>query len=201
MTKQTMEHAAALSRRGFLAGSAGLTFAFTVPGFMGAMSGPVAAATNAAQKTIGGWVTIGTDGAIAIVAPSAEMGQGIFTGLPMIVAEELDADWSKVTAVFPPAVAPPPVYGNPDPNIGGIVLTVGSTAVPGYWDKARLIGAQARRVLMQAAADKWQVPLAEVSTGPSVAHAPEKPSENDLRPDCRFRHRADGAAQGRRQRS
>jgi isoquinoline 1-oxidoreductase beta subunit len=163
-----MEHAAALSRRGFVAGSAGLTFAFAVPGFMGALSGPVAAATSAAQKTIGGWVTIGTDGAIAIVAPSAEMGQGIFTGLPMIVAEELDADWSKVTAVFPPAVAPPPVYGNPDPNIGGIVLTVGSTAVPGYWDKARLIGAQARRVLMQAAADKWQVPLAEVSTGPSV---------------------------------
>ena len=44
--------------------------------------------------------------------------------LPLILAEELDADWSKVTAVFPPAVAPPPVYGNPDPNIGGIVLTV-----------------------------------------------------------------------------
>jgi isoquinoline 1-oxidoreductase subunit beta len=160
------EHDIEISRRGFVAGTAGLAFGFAIPGFLGAMSGPAAAATNAAQKTIGGWVTIGTDGAITIVAPSAEMGQGIFTGMPMIVAEELDADWSKVSSVFPPAVAAPPVYGNP--AFGGPLLTVGSSSVAGYWDKARLIGAQARRVLMQAAADKWKVPLAEVTTGPSV---------------------------------
>ncbi len=157
-----------VSRRSFVAGSAGLAFSFTIPGFLGAMSESAAAATNAAQKTIGGWITIGTDGAITIVAPAAEMGQGILTGLPMIVAEELDADWSKVSAAFPPPVAAPPVYGNPDPLIGGILLTVGSSAVPGYWMMARMIGAQARRVLMQAAADQWKVPLAEVSTGPSV---------------------------------
>lgn len=159
-------HDKKVSRRKFLAGSAGLTFGFTMPGFLGAMPNAAAAATNAAQKTIGGWITIGTDGAITIVAPAAEMGQGILTGLPMIVAEELDADWSKVTATFPPPVAPPPVYGNP--GLGGPVLTVASRATPGYWDKARMIGAQARRVLMQAAADKWNVPLSEVTTGPSV---------------------------------
>jgi isoquinoline 1-oxidoreductase beta subunit len=156
---------ARFSRRGFLASSAGLSFAFTMPGFLAAPE-TAAAASNAAQKSFGGWISIGTDGKIAIVAPAAEMGQGILTGLPMIVAEELDADWSKVSATFPPPVAAPPVYGNP--GLGGPLLTVASKATAGYWDKARMIGAQARRVLMQAAADKWKVPLSEVTTGPSV---------------------------------
>src|ERR1017187_7971111 len=107
-----IERETSVTRRGFVGGSAGLTFAFAAPGFLGAMSSKVAAATDAAGKTIGGWITIGTDGAVTIVTPSAEMGQGIFTAMPMIVAEELDADWSKVSSAFPPAVAAPPVYGS-----------------------------------------------------------------------------------------
>ena len=163
-TQQDTQKDASLSRRGFLAGSAGLSFAFTMPGMLSAVSD--AAAQTAARKSFAGWITIGADGAIGIVAPAAEMGQGVMTGLPMIVAEELDADWSKVSAHFPPAVAAPPMYGNP--GLGGPVLTVASQSTPGYWDKARMTGAQARRVLMQAAAEKWGVPLAELTTEPSV---------------------------------
>jgi isoquinoline 1-oxidoreductase beta subunit len=157
-----------VSRRGFLAGSAGLSFAFAVPGFIGGMSESLAAATDAAQKTIGGWVTIATDGGITIAAPAAEMGQGIFTALPMILAEELDADWSKVKAEFPPPNAA--VFGNP--KFGNTLYTVASWSVDGYWDKMRMAGAQARRVLMQAAADKWGVPLGEVKTEPSMVVHP-----------------------------
>lgn len=157
-----------VSRREFVAASAGLTFAFALPGFMTALPESVAAATDAAQKTIGGWVTIGTDGTITIAAPAAEMGQGVFTGVPMIVAEELDADWSKVKPVFPEPNAA--LYGNP--KLGNIMYTVASKSTAGYWDKARMAGAQARRVLMQAAADKWSVPLSELTTESStVVHA------------------------------
>lgn len=164
----TMQNESALSRRGFLAGTAGITFAFAVPGFIGGMSESVAAATDAAQKAIGGWVKIATDGTITIAAPAAEMGQGVFTSLPMILAEELDADWSKVKAEFPAPNAA--VYGNP--KFGNIMYTVASRSVDGYWEKVRMAGAQARRVLMQAAADKWGVPLAELTTEPSlVVHA------------------------------
>jgi len=165
MTTNNLMHGD-VSRRSFLGGSAGLTFAFAAPGFLGAMSGSVAAATDAAAKTIGGWITIATDGTITIASPAAEMGQGVFTSIPMIAAEELDADWSKVKSTFPPAVVNGPVYGNA--RLGNAQSTVASQSVAGYWDKVRMVGAQARRVLMQAAADKWGVPLAEVTTGPSV---------------------------------
>jgi isoquinoline 1-oxidoreductase beta subunit len=160
--RKTSDAALELSRRGFVAGAAGLTFSFA---FSGLMTGrPEAMAADIATKTIGGWVTIGTDNTITIAAPIAEMGQGVMTTLPMIVAEELDADWSKVKPIVPPQV--PGLYGNP--QLGGAVYVVASRTTDGFWDKARIHGAQARRVLMQAAAEKWGVPLSEVSTEPSV---------------------------------
>jgi isoquinoline 1-oxidoreductase subunit beta len=153
-----------LTRRGFVAGGAGLTFAFTFNGFLSGRPEAFASATDAAAKTVGGWVTIAPDDTITIAAPIAEMGQGVLTALPMIVAEELDADWSKVKPIVPPQV--PKLYGNP--QLGGAVYVVASRTIDGFWDKARIHGAQARRVLMQAAAEKWGVPLAEVTTEPSV---------------------------------
>lgn len=165
MNKPIKDQNFSLTRRDFVAGSAGLTFAFAFGGLMTARPDAVLAATEA--KTVGGWVTIGVDDSITIAAPIAEMGQGVMTALPMIVAEELDADWSKVKPVVPPQV--PGLYGNP--QLGGAVYVVASRTVDGFWDKARTHGAQARRVLMQAAADKWGVPLAECSTEPSkVVH-------------------------------
>jgi isoquinoline 1-oxidoreductase subunit beta len=105
---------------------------------------------------------------ITLAVPAAEMGQGSLTGLAMILAEELDADWAKVTATYSPVV--PSIFGNP--QFGGAMVTAGSASVRGYWDKIRLQAATVRRVLMQAAADQWQVPLAELTTEPSaVVHA------------------------------
>jgi isoquinoline 1-oxidoreductase beta subunit len=171
MTARTHTNGIAPSRREFVGGAAGLTFTFAFGGFMTARPDSVLAAREVATTTIGGWVTIGTDNRITIAAPIAEMGQGVMTALPMIVAEELDADWSLVTPVVPHQV--PGLYGNP--QLGGIVYVVASRTVDGFWDKARIHGAQARRVLMQAAADRWGVPLSEVRTEPSlVIHTPTR---------------------------
>ena len=74
------------------------------------------------------WVTISTDGMISIMSPAAEMGQGSLTSLPLILAEELDADWAKVRVV-----ASPPndeLYGNPQ---FGFMYTAGSNAVTSYY--------------------------------------------------------------------
>src|SRR5258708_5568746 len=152
-----------VSRRGFLAGSAGLTFALSVPTAL--FERPNAAlAADAASKAVGAWATIGTDGAITLAIPVSEMGQGSMTGLTMIFAEEMDADWSQVSALYPPIK--PEIFGNP--IFGGMMVTYGSGSTRGYWDKIRLQAAAVRRVLMQAAADKWGVPLADVHTEPSV---------------------------------
>lgn len=155
-----------VSRREFVAGASGLSFAFTLGGGLSAL--PRFAAAVPAAQTINGWVTIGTDETVTIAAPVAEMGQGVFTSIPMLLAEELDADWSKVRAIFPLPVAE--VYGNP--RFSGILHSAASMAVTGYWEKARLYGAQARRVLMNAAAKKWGVPLSQVRTEPGAVLHP-----------------------------
>ena len=96
-----------ISRRGFVAGGAGLTFAFTLGGF-----GRGGEALGATQPTkLNALCTIAADNTVTIVCPAAEMGQGVYTSLPLILAEELDADWSKVKTEFAPAN--PKLYGNP----------------------------------------------------------------------------------------
>jgi isoquinoline 1-oxidoreductase subunit beta len=152
-----------MSRRVFLEGSAGLTFALTIPGAL--LTRPAAAQVQgAAPASIGAWVTISADGAIVMAIPVAEMGQGSSTGLAMVFAEEMDADWPRVSIVYPPIK--PEIFGNP--IFGGMMVTYGSGSIRGYWDKVRLQAAAVRQVLMQAAADRWQVPLAEVHTEPST---------------------------------
>jgi isoquinoline 1-oxidoreductase subunit beta len=156
-----------ISRRGFLEGSAGLTFVLSVPGAL--IVRPAAAlAEGGVPASIGAWVTISPDGAIVMAIPVAEMGQGSSTGLAMVFAEEMDADWSRVSIVYPPIK--PEVFGNP--IFGGMMVTYGSGSIRGYWDKVRLQAAAVRNVLVQAAADHWQVPLGELHTEPSmVMHA------------------------------
>jgi len=152
-----------ISRRGFLEGSAGLTFALSIPGAL--IVRPAAAlAEGGVPASIGAWVTISPDGAIVMAIPVAEMGQGSSTGLAMVFAEEMDADWSRVSIVYPPIK--PEIFGNP--IFGGMMVTYGSGSIRGYWDKVRLQAAAVRQVMMQAAADRWQVPLAEVHTEPST---------------------------------
>jgi isoquinoline 1-oxidoreductase subunit beta len=162
-----IERRPVMSRRVFLEGSAGLTFALTIPSTLFAR--PAAAQVQeGAPAPIGAWVTISPDGAIVMAIPVAEMGQGSSTGLAMTFAEEMDADWSRVSIVYPPIK--PEIFGNPLFN--GMMVTYGSGSVRGYWDKVRLQAAAVRMVLMQAAADRWQVPLEELHTEPSlVVHA------------------------------
>lgn len=150
-----------INRRDFLGhGAAGLAFAFT-------LTGAPFDLTAQAAGTLGPsvWLTIGSDGTITIVSPAAEMGQGTFTSLPVIVAEELDADWAKVKIVQPPEWDAKK-YGNPEYN--GQMSTTASFAVRGYFKPMRVAGAQARRVLIDATAAKWGVPASELTTEPSI---------------------------------
>ncbi|HEY4980603.1 MAG TPA: molybdopterin cofactor-binding domain-containing protein [Pseudolabrys sp.] len=151
-----------ISRRGFVAGSAGMTFAFTLGGL-----GRGGEALGATQPTkFNAFVSIGADNSITIICPAAEMGQGVYTSLPLILAEELDADWSKVKAEFAPAN--PKLYGNYHPAFNGAQITAASVAVAGFFMPLRMAGAQARKVLLDAAADKWNVPVAELTTDKST---------------------------------
>ena len=151
-----------ISRRGFVAGAAGLTFSFTLGGI--GRSGGAIGATQPAK--FNAWVSIAPDNTISIVCPAAEMGQGVYTSLPLILAEELDADWSKVKIEFAPAN--PKVYGNMHPVFNGAQITAASVSVPGYFMPLRMAGAQARKVLLNAVAEKWKVPVSELATDTST---------------------------------
>ncbi len=97
------------------------------------------------------------------------MGQGTFTTLAAVLADELDADWSQVRVVNPP-VWDEKTYGNPE--FFNFLHTVASMATRGYFKPMRMAGAQARRVLLDAVAARWSVPVGELTTEPSlVVHA------------------------------
>ena len=146
-----------ISRRGFMIGAAGFTFAV-------ASELPVGPAIAAGKDVVvTPWVTISTDDTVAVMSPAAEMGQGSLTSLPLILAEELDADWSKVHIV----VAPPndELYKNP---AFGFMYTAGSNAVTAYFKDLRRFGAQVRKVLLANAARHWNVSVDELTTEPNV---------------------------------
>src|SRR6185436_4925273 len=90
----------AISRRRFVKGAGALTFSFTLGA---SLTGRVSEALAAEPVRFNAWLTIAADNSITILCPMAEMGQGVLTSLPLILAEELDADWSKVKADFAPA--------------------------------------------------------------------------------------------------
>jgi len=161
------------TRREFMVGAAGLTFTVLLDGCAALRTeerGGAALAPAPADGSlkVNAWANLSTDGAIYIANPAVEMGQGSQTAIPLIIAEEMDADWSRVRIV--PAAPDDKIYGNP--GFRGLMYTAGSATVTGYWDVARTFGAQVRRVVMENAARKWDVPLAELSTEPStVVHA------------------------------
>ena len=156
-------------RRRFLKQSSGLTFGFALGGLLGCkVDDTVHSATaNHSSYNPNIWVTISNDGGILIYAPAEELGQGSMTALPLIFAEEFDANWDDVKIEMSPTNEE--LYGNP--KFMNALYTISSNSVTGYYNTLRVSGAQARRMLMMNVADKWQVPIKELSTEPSkVVH-------------------------------
>ena len=153
------------SRRQFLKLSTGLTVGFAVGSLPGCgNAGPELSSAGENGFTPNAWVNIAADGIITIFSPVDELGQGSMTALPVIFAEELDADWDDVRIEMSPS--DPEIYGNP--GFFGLIYTAASTAVSGYYQQLRRFGAQTRHILLLNAAQKWQVPVIELTTGPSV---------------------------------
>lgn len=153
-------------RRYFLKKSAGLSFGFALAGLMGCEDDVLsaqAAKINNESYLPNIWVRIATDGRIRIFSVADELGQGSMTALPLIFAEELDAEWDDVDIEFTPANEE--LYGNP--KFHGAMYTVSSISVTGYYDLLRLAGAQARHMLLDNVAAKWGVPVDELVTEPS----------------------------------
>ncbi|HEU0031434.1 MAG TPA: xanthine dehydrogenase family protein molybdopterin-binding subunit [Kofleriaceae bacterium] len=150
-----------VSRRGFLqvagGAAAGLAISFYVPNIARAIPEKAKPLPQA-----NAFLRIGKDDSVTVVLAHSEMGQGIWTGLAMLIAEELEADWSKVRCEHAPAAA---VYGHP---AMGIQMTGGSTSVRGEFERYRNVGAIAKDMLVRAAAARWKVPPSKIKVSAGV---------------------------------
>lgn len=159
-----------ISRRSFLAGMGGMAFCVAV-GSDGLRLMSQAQANTLANAFVTPWVRIAPDGAVTILTAGAEMGQGSMTSLPLIVAEEMDADWSRVVLEWAPA--DPSIYGYKNPfGTQQLMWIVGSRAVQLYFTQLRTAGAQVRKVMLDNAAQKWGVDAATLRTEPGVVIHP-----------------------------
>src|SRR3982075_3165576 len=150
-----------LSRRGVLTGglASGFLLSFPLPPRGG--KEPVQPVDDTTGKFApNAFIRIDNAGKTTLVMPQVEMGQGIYTAVAMILAEELDADFAKVTLEHAPANEK--LYANP---AFGIQATGGSTSVRVFWKPLRDAGASARAMLVQAAAQEWQVEPASCTAG------------------------------------
>jgi isoquinoline 1-oxidoreductase beta subunit len=143
-----------MNRREFLKVGGGLVFSFAAD---------FSFSEEKKEKVLNNWVRISPDGTVTIYSAGAEMGQGSMSSLAIIVAEEMDADWSKVKIEFAPADAERYGYML---NNSRMMSIVGSRAVQLYYTELRLAGAQVRKVLIANAAQKWGVEPASLRTEP-----------------------------------
>ncbi len=155
-----MENSLTTSRRNFLkltvAASGGLLLSFDWADASAALPG-----TGAAGETtvnFNSYLSIDPDGLITIFSPNPELGQNIKTSFPMIVAEELDADWSRIRVL----------QASLDAKKYERQLTGGSGAIPHSWERLRKAGATARQMLMEAASKRLNVPITSLSTANST---------------------------------
>ena len=154
-------------RREFLKTGAGLLIGFYLS--LGPEELGAAPDVLRAPVTLNAWIHVGTDDWMTILIDKSEMGQGILTGLSMIAAEELDCDWKKVRTEFAPADK---AYINPWFGVQG---TGASSATRTSFEPLRKAGASARRMLIEAAAQKWGVDVSECSTdNGQVVHVASK---------------------------
>jgi len=164
----TMSSAHASDRRTFLKVSLSAGGALMIGGYLdGLAANPQnAAAADVFSPSV--WLRIAPDNTVTVMLSQLEMGQGVMTSMPMLVAEELDADWATIKTEWAPADSK---YGNP--NFGGVQLTAGSNSVRGMWKLLRTAGGTARAMLITAAASTWGVPESTCSTERGdVVHLP-----------------------------
>lgn len=155
-----------LSRRRFLQGSAGLTLGFCLPAIATAAAGKASIATASFEPNA--FLRIGSDNSVTVISKHLEMGQGTYTGLATILADELDADWKHVRVEG--AAADAKRYNNT--FWGPAQGTGGSTAMANSWDQLRQAGATGRAMLVAAAAKRWQVGAADIAVRDGiVSHA------------------------------
>jgi isoquinoline 1-oxidoreductase beta subunit len=160
-----------LSRRHFLSVGAavggGLLIGFTAGPSIGTAEAAKTAATE--PFTPNAFIRIGSDGQVVMIMPYVEMGQGTYTSIPMLIAEELEVDLKQVRVE--PAPPNEKLYGNP--LLGGIQATGNSNAIRGSWQPLRQAGATARTMLVAAAAKRWNVdPASCRAQAGTVRHVP-----------------------------
>jgi len=163
MNARTDEMSLHATRRDVLKGGAALTVAIGLPLPAGAKTATETAPPAAAFES-GAFLRIGADDTVTLLSKHLEMGQGVYTGLATIVAEELDADWSKMKVEGAPADAK--LYNNT--AFGPMQGTGGSTSIGNSYDQLRKAGATARAMLVSAAAQKWKVPAGEITVSNGV---------------------------------
>ena len=164
------------TRRDFLKSAATVSAVALTIGFEWSSSGRRAFAAAASAGTVtpfapNAFLRIGADNSVTVIAKHVEMGQGAYTGLATIVAEELDADWTLVRVESAPADAKR--YANL--VFGNLQGTGGSSAMANSWMQLREAGGKARAMLLAAAAKQWKVPVADLTVERSVVyHMPSR---------------------------
>lgn len=159
-----------ISRRKFLLATGGATIFvsgyYLLPSII-TKNGKITPDRELIEKKIDLWVRLISDGSVIIYAPAAEMGQGSMTAIPVLLAEEMDADWSKVTVVSSPVDAQK--YGiGWYPGGTKSMITAGSRTVRSFYRPMREAGALIRQALLINAAEKWQVNSNELTTEPGL---------------------------------
>jgi len=162
-------HDPKLSRRSLLKGAGALVIGFHLPRAARAQSGAGAAYRPGGNATFApnAFIRVARDSTVTVLVKHIEFGQGPFTGLATLAAEEMDAAWSQMRAEHSPADVK--LYAN---LLFGVQGTGGSTAIANSWEQMRKAGAAARVMLVQAAAAAWKVPAGEITVSEGViSHA------------------------------
>lgn len=153
-----------VGRRAFLQTGAALGGGLLVSMYvqLAVKAGKALAAAEKNEFAVNAFVHIGADESVTVISAHSEMGQGIYTSLPMLLNEELEADWARVRVEAAPVDA---AYNHP---VFGMQMTGGSTTSPSEWVRYRKMGALARTMLVQAAAQRWNVAVSECTVEKGV---------------------------------
>ena len=146
-----MSVATKMERRNFLKTGAAISGGFLLNLYLPDWTPARAAQSTSQPVALNAFVHIGSNDLVTVISNHSEMGQGIYTSLPMLIAEELEADWSKIRVQSAPVAA---VYNH---TVYGVQMTGGSTTTNSEYDRFRQMGAMARVMLISAAAQKWEV--------------------------------------------